>query len=162
WTNQDVTVTFTCADQGGSGVAGCSAPVSKTTEGEGQQVSGTATDNAGNSATNTAVVSIDKTAPTISAAPDRAPNGAGWYNDAVTGEGANLSSSATCTDKAGNTATKTVSGIQIDRTAPSTQGSVPDPLASGWYAGPVEVTLTGDDNLSGVAHTYYKVDGGAA
>jgi hypothetical protein len=38
WTNQNVTVTFTCADQGGSGLASCTAPVTTSTEGEGQQV----------------------------------------------------------------------------------------------------------------------------
>ncbi|MDX6240140.1 MAG: hypothetical protein QOG10_4960, partial [Kribbellaceae bacterium] len=69
---------------------------------------------------------------------------------------------ATCTDNAGNTANKTVSGIQIDRTAPTTAAVVPDPLTSGWYAGAVKVTLTGHDALSGVAAKYYSVDGGAA
>ena len=254
WINQDVTVTFACADQGGSGVATCSQPVTKTAEGAGQQVVGTATDGAGNSATDTAVVSIDKTAPSVTATADREPNGDGWYNgdvtvtfaatdalsgvattsgpqvlgegadqsatgsatdtagntasaaltginvdktapvltgtfspgwhagdvsvhwtctdalsgvaaapadDTVTGEGDNLSSSATCTDKAGNTASKTVSGIKIDRTAPTTTVEVPKSLPSGWYAGAVQVTLTGHDTLSGVAATLYSVDGGA-
>ncbi|MEU4606332.1 PxKF domain-containing protein [Kribbella sp. NPDC023972] len=252
WTNQNVTVTFDCADTG-SGVATCSAPVTKSTEGAAQQVTGSATDNAGNSASNTAAVSIDKTMPTITAAPDRAANAAGWYNDdvtvsftagdslsgvanvsppkvlgegtdqsasgsatdaagnvataqvtginvdktapvlngsfstgwhtddvvvtwsctdarsgvavapkddAVTGEGSNLSSTATCTDKAGNTATKTVSGIKIDRTAPSTTVAVPAPLESGWYADAVKVKLTGHDTLSGIGATYYRVDNG--
>jgi hypothetical protein len=254
WTNQDVTVTFACADSG-AGVASCTAPVTKTTEGASQPVVGTAIDNAGNSATDTANVSIDKTPPTISATASGTKNAAGWYKDdvtvtfscadalsgtascpaakllgegadqsaggtatdaagnsasgdvtginvdktqpvltgtfatgwhigdvtvtwsctdarsgpvaqpadgAVTGEGANLSSTATCTDKAGNTATETVSGIQIDRTAPTTTASVPDPLASGWYKGAIQVTLTGHDALSGVDTTYYRVDGGAA
>ncbi|MDQ0576244.1 OmpL47-type beta-barrel domain-containing protein [Agromyces albus] len=254
WSNQDVTVTFECADTG-SGVASCTAPVTQSSEGLSQQVTGTATDNAGNSASDTAVVSIDKTAPTISASADRAANEAGWYrddvtvsfsandalsglastspaqvlgeganqsatgtatdaagnsasagvsginidttapvltavfspgwhtdpvtviwsctdalsglatgpaNDTVSGEGGNLSSSATCTDAAGNTANTSVDGIQIDRTAPTTTASVPDPLASGWYADAVEVTLTGHDALSGIAATRYSVDGGAA
>jgi hypothetical protein len=255
WTNQDVTVVFECADQGGSGVASCAAPVTKSTEGEGQQVVGTATDNAGNSASDTAVVSIDKTKPTISAKADRATNAAGWYDDdvtvsfdatdalsgvasktadkvlgegadqsasgtatdaagnsasasvsginvdktkpvltasftggwhtgdvtvswsctdglsgpaaqpaddVVTGEGANLSSSASCTDKAGNTAIETVSGIKIDRTDPTTTAEVAAPPASDWYGDAAQVTLAGSDNLSGVAATYYSVDGGAA
>jgi hypothetical protein len=254
WTNGNVTVTFTCTDSG-SGVGSCSAPVTKSAEGDGQHIIGTATDNAGNSATDTATVSIDKTAPTVTAAPDRAPNGADWYNDDVivtytandalsgvasksadkvlgeganqsasgtatdaagnsasaavtginvdktaptlsasfasgwhtgdvtvnwsctdtlsgvetgpaddtlTGEGADLSSTATCTDKAGNAASKTVSGIKIDRTAPTTTAEVPDPLPSGWYKGAVQVTLTGHDTLSDVGTTYYSVDGGTA
>jgi hypothetical protein len=253
WTNDEVTVTFACADSS-SGVASCAAPVTKSSEGASQQVVGTATDNAGNSATDTAVVSIDKTPPTISATASGTRNAAGWYkddvtvtftcadalsgtatcpepkllsegenqsasgtvtdaagnsasdgitginidktppvlsgafisgwhtgdvavswsctdalsgpaaqpvDDNVTGEGADLSSTATCTDKAGNTATKTVSGIKIDRTAPTTTASVPDPLASGWYADAVQVTLTGHDALSGIGSTNYSVDGGA-
>jgi hypothetical protein len=255
WTNGDVTVTFTCTDQSGSGVASCTAPVTKSTEGKDQQVVGTATDNAGNSASDTAVVSIDKTKPTMTAKTDRAPNAAGWYDDdvtvsfdandelsgvasktadkvlgeganqsasgtatdaagnsasasvtginvdktdpelnasfssgwhtddvtvtwtcadalsgpvaqpaddVVTGEGNNLSSTASCTDKAGNTVTKTVDGIKIDRTAPATQAKVADANANGWYGDAVQVTLTGSDNLSGVDVTYYAVDGGAA
>ena len=254
WTNKDVTVTFACADSG-SGVAGCTAPVTKTTEGASQPVVGTATDNAGNSATDTATVSIDKTPPAISATASGTKNAAGWYkddvtvtftcadalsgtvtcpaatllgeganqsasgtatdaagnsasdgvtginvdktapvltgtfasgwhtgdvtvtwscadalsgpvaqpvDDAVAGEGSNLSSTRTCTDTAGNTATKTVDGIKIDRAAPTTTAVVPDPLASGWYAGAVQITLTGHDALSGVDSTKYSVDGGAA
>jgi hypothetical protein len=254
WTNSDVTVTFNCADTGSS-VASCTAPVTKSTEGAAKQVVGTATDNAGNSATNTATVSIDKTAPAISASADRPANGAGWYNDdvtvsytcadalsgvdtcpaaktltegadqsasgtmsdaagnsasagvtginvdktspaltssfpsgwhtgdvtvswsctdalsgpvaqpaddVVTGEAADLPSTATCTDKAGNTTAKTVSGIKIDRTAPSTTADVREPLASGWYADAVQVTLDGHDTLSGVDTTRYSVDGGTA
>ncbi|WP_134475146.1 PxKF domain-containing protein [Cryobacterium sp. Sr8] len=254
WTNADVTVTFLCTDSG-SGIAGCTAPATLRIEGASQQVVGTATDNAGNSAGNTAVVSIDKTPPTVTAGADRAPNGAAWYRDDVTvsfeaadalsgiasspaatvlgegenqsasgtatdaagnsasaeltginvdktapvltasfpagwhtadvavdwtctdalsgvatpptddvvdGEGNDLGSTRSCTDVAGNTATKTVSGITIDRTAPTTGASVPAPLASGWYADDVTVTLSAQDALSGIDVTYYSVDGGDA
>ncbi|WP_350275674.1 PxKF domain-containing protein [Kribbella sp. HUAS MG21] len=255
WSNQDVTVTFDCADQGGSGVAGCTAPVTKSAEGESQPVAGTATDNAGNSATDTAFVSIDKTAPSVVASKDRAANSAGWYDadvtvsfacadalsgvascpapkvlgeganqsatgsgtdnagntdsasvvgvnvdktapvltgsvpagwhtgdvtvswtctDAlsgpavqpadtkVTGEGANLTATATCLDKAGNTTTKTITGIQIDRTAPATALTVSGALHNGWYQSGINVALTADDNLAGVDSIYYSIDGGAA
>jgi hypothetical protein len=48
----NVRVSFTCADNtGGSGVASCSSPVTVDNEGIGHTVDGTATDNAGNSAT---------------------------------------------------------------------------------------------------------------
>ncbi|TFD47356.1 hypothetical protein E3T33_02520 [Cryobacterium sp. TMT1-2-1] len=253
WTNANVTVTFLCTDSG-SGIAACTAPATMSTEGASQQVVGTATDNAGNSASNTAVVSIDKTQPTISAGADRAPNGAGWYRDDVTvsfeaadalsgiasspaarilGEGENQSASGTatdaagnsasaeitgihvdktapvltasfpggwhtddvavdwtctdalsgvatpptddvvdgegndlvstrsCTDVAGNTATKTVNGIAIDRSAPTTSASVPVAPASGWYTAGVLVSLAGQDSLSGIDDTFYSVDGGA-
>ncbi len=263
WNNTDVVVTFVCADpqaangSTGSGIASCTASQTVTTEGTNQAVTGTATDNAGNSATDPATVSIDKKAPSISATVDRTANGAGWYNadvtvsftcgdalsgiatcpasktlgegadqsargtatdaagnsasaevkginvdktaptltgtpsttgwsrddvtvtwaasdalsglvgrvpppSTVTGEGDNLSASASVSDKAGHTTSETVSGIKIDRNAPSTSVSVPKPLPTGWYAGAVEVTLTGVDALSGVAKTYYSVDGGAA
>jgi hypothetical protein len=62
----------------------------------------------------------------------------------------------------GNIASKTVAGIKIDRTAPTTTATVPQPLASGWYGDAVQVTLSGHDGLSGVDRTHYKVDGAAA
>jgi len=252
WTNQDVTVTFNCADQGGSGVAGCTAPVTKSVEGE-YTVTGTATDNAGNSATDSAGVRIDKTAPTITATASGTKNGDGWYkgdvtvtfsaNDAksgvasvsptkvlgegpaqsasgtaidkagnsasavvsginvdktaptltgsfapgwhtgdvavswtcedalsgpaaqpadtiVAGEGGDLSATASCTDVAGNSTTTMLSGIKIDRTAPTTTAGISGTLVKGWYNADVDLTLTGTDNLSGTT-TYYTVDGGA-
>lgn len=253
WTNQNVSVAFNCMDQGGSGVASCTGDATVSTEGTGQKVTGTATDRAGNSATDTALVSIDKTAPVIAGATDRAANTDGWYEDdvtvsftatddrsgvasktadkvlgqgadqtvtgtatdaagnsadatvsginidktapvltgsfssgwhtgdvtvawtcidplsgpaaqpadsKVTGEGGNLSATATCTDKAGNSTTTTVSGIQIDRTAPTTAASVSGDLTNGWYNADVSFTLKGSDNLSGVADTFYSIDGG--
>src|SRR5579859_570972 len=65
WNNTSVTVSFNCADAL-SGVASCSAPVSLTNEGASQTVTGTAVDKAGNSASTTAIVNIDKTPPVIS------------------------------------------------------------------------------------------------
>lgn len=257
WTNQNVTVTFTCDDQGGSGLVSCTAPVTQGDETSlnGAAIVGTAKDGAGNSTTNTANVFIDKTAPTITATANGTKNAAGWYKDDVTvsysasdtlsgisgtpandvlgqgenlsasatvtdaagnsasagvsginidetapvliasvpsgwhtgdvtvswtctdalsqpasqpadtivkGEGANLSATASCTDNAGNTTVKTVDGIKIDRTAPTTTASVADPDASGWYRGDVKVTLNGSDNGSNIAATYYSVDGGDA
>ena len=81
----DVTVTFDCADQSTlSGIASCTAPQTVATEGQGQPVTGVALDNAGNTASDTATLNIDKTPPTITGAPDRAANAAGWYRDDVT------------------------------------------------------------------------------
>ena len=59
-----VTVTFTCSDPGGSGIASCSGPMTVTNETAGQTVTGTAVDNAGNAQTTQVVVKIDKTPPT--------------------------------------------------------------------------------------------------
>ena len=79
----------------------------------------------------------------------------------ITDEGDNLAATATVADQAGNKTTKTVGPIKIDRTAPTTTVDTPELPASGWYTGAVNVTLHSVDNLSQVAQTHYKVDGGA-
>ena len=80
WNAGDITASFTCVD-GTSGIASCSPPVTVTTEGAGQNATGTAIDRAGNStAVTVGGLNIDKTAPTTAATPDRAPNAKGWNN----------------------------------------------------------------------------------
>jgi RHS repeat-associated protein len=64
WNNTNVTVTFTCSDSG-SGIATCQGPISVTTEGAGQTVTGTAVDKAGRTSTVTVTLNIDKTAPVV-------------------------------------------------------------------------------------------------
>ena len=258
WHNGAVSVTFTCGDSGGSGIASCGPDRTVTSEGKDQAVTGTALDTAGNTATDPATVSIDTTRPVVtpSIGDGATRNEHGWYNQDVTvsyecvdalsgvdscsgpttlgeganqsatgvavdaagnigdatssgfnvdktppvltgtpsttgwsrgdvtvtwncvdalsgilttpapstvgGEGANLSTSTTCTDQAGNTTVTTVSGIAIDRAAPNSAGSVAQPFEGGWYADAVEVSLSATDALSDVAATYYSVDGGPA
>lgn len=174
WNNTDVAVSFSCADQAAlSGLKDCTDPQTVSTEGKAQQVTGTATDNAGNSMTGTATVNIDKTAPTITGAPDRAANAAGWYKNDVTvsfigrdglsgidtvsgpqhlGEGANQKVDGSATDNAGNSATTTVSGINIDKTAPDLSAAPKtQPNEKGWYNTDVTEVWAADDPLSGVA-----------
>ncbi len=79
---RDVTVTFTCADAL-SGIADCTSPQTVDEEGQSQSVTGTALDNAGNTATDPATVSLDETQPTISAVADGSPTADGWYNHSV-------------------------------------------------------------------------------
>src|SRR5205807_196960 len=68
WNNGAVTVSFACADQPGlSGIVSCPAPVTVSAEGLGQVVSATVFDNAGNSATTSALLNIDLTSPIVSA-----------------------------------------------------------------------------------------------
>jgi len=178
WYDDDLRVSFAAGDSL-SGVASKTAD-KVLTEGGGQSVTGTATDAAGNTAGDTvAGINIDKTAPSLTGSFP-----GGWHNgdvavswscldalsgpagqpadSTVAGEGRNLSATAVCSDKAGNSITKTVSGIQIDRTAPTTGIAVNGELHNGWYNAGVDLTLTADDNLSGVAKVYYSVDGGAA
>jgi hypothetical protein len=184
WYKDNVVVSFTCGDSL-SGIDSCTGPQTLQ-EGAGQSVTGTAVDAAGNSAQKTiSGIDIDKTAPSLSGAATTDPNGNGWYqgdvtvqwacsdalsgidgscpaNDTVSGEGDNLSASASVYDLAGNSEDATVSGIKIDRTAPVTQIDLPDPVADDWYAGPVQVTLNRSDNLSGVGLTHYSIDDGPA
>ncbi len=64
WNNSDVAITSDCSDAL-SGVASCSTPVQIAAEGANQLVAGVAVDNAGNEATATTRLNIDKTAPVI-------------------------------------------------------------------------------------------------
>jgi hypothetical protein len=184
WYKADVTVTFACGDEL-SGIASCSAP-RLLSEGANQTASGTAKDAADNSNDLSLLgISVDKTAPALTGAATTSPNSNGWYNadvtvrwaasdalsgldgpspldSTMTGEGNNVSASASVSDLAGNITSATVSGIKIDRTPPTTLVGVPDPLASNWYAGDVLVTLSTAPDLSGVDVTYYNVDGGGA
>ena len=171
WNNGDVTVTFTCEDTG-SGIASCTPQQVIATEGKDQLVKGTATDNASNSVSGSHSVSIDKGAPTIKASADRAPNGNGWYDadvtvgfetgDALSGvdrasaaktlaEGKAQSASGTVVDAAGNEASDGVTGINVDKTAPTLSGKATTaPNAAGWYKGDVTVAWTAGDALSGL------------
>jgi hypothetical protein len=182
WYDDDVVVSFTCGDSL-SGIDVCATP--KTLgEGANQSASGTASDLAGNSASASVTgINVDKTAPTLSGAATTSPNANGWYSGDVTvswtcsdalsgiagscpddstvsGEGDDLVASASVSDKAGNSKSANVGPIKIDRTAPITSASAPAPLESGWYAGPVQVTLGALDSVSGVDATYYSIDGG--
>lgn len=125
WNTSDVTVAFACSDQT-SGLAPGSPPTSKTVSAEGsaQLVSGACTDNAGNSASTSVSVSIDKTAPTISIASP-APG-------FIVARGEAQTVNFTCADL--------VSGIS------SCAGSAPDgsPLDTSTL-GPKTVTVTATD-----------------
>ena len=65
-------------------------------------------------------------------------------------------------DKAGNYSTEAYEWVSIDETAPTTTASLSGNQSSGIYYSKVGVTLTPvDTGGSGVAATYYTVDGGA-
>lgn len=114
---------------------------------------------------------VDTTPPTIQGSVDRAPNTDGWYNTEVTitftcsdagsgiatcpdpvtlsADGADQSVTGTATDQAGNTASVTVTGINIDRTAPEITWSGNE--SSYTLEQMVAITCTATDTLSGVA-----------
>jgi hypothetical protein len=133
-------------------------------------------DKAGNTATATVDhVNIDRTAPTVTATPSPSANTYGWNNsdvtvtfggsDALSGfdacdapvvlssEGPNQSATGNCTDKAGNSASATASGINIDKTAPLiTASRAPAANANGWNNTDVTASYSASDALSGLAN----------
>ncbi|MGG2105341.1 S-layer homology domain-containing protein [Lysinibacillus pakistanensis] len=181
WNNSDVNVRWTVNDSA-SGIDPMTIPSDRilTAEGDSLQVTGTVKDKAGNSATETVRIKIDRTPPTINGEATKPPNSTGWYNgdviiswtvsdalsgidpstspsnNVITGEGDNLFVTTSVSDNAGNSTTATVSGIRIDRTAPVTT-IVPPVLLSN---GTTRLTLTATDTLSGVKQTFYQIDNG--
>lgn len=170
WNNKNTTITFSCSDR--FGVDACPPPMTVSTEGVNQIVSGTATDNAGNTTSTSATVNLDKTPPTISYTLSPAPNANSWNNsdmivtfncsDALSGiqtcpspvtvgtEGVNQTITGTATDKAGNSASVTANA-NLDKTAPVITASIDgEPNVQGWYGGDVTITYTCSDSLSGI------------
>jgi hypothetical protein len=174
WNNSNVTVTWSCVDKE-SGVVASPITQTVTTEGSNQSVTGTCTNKAGLTSSNTQTgISIDKTAPGISfTGRSPAANGNGWNSTSVTlnwsctdslsgiasgttsqtvtTEGANQTSTGTCTDRAGNISTNTQTGINIDLTAPSASANaLPAPNGNGWNNSAVTVSFSGTDSPSGI------------
>ncbi|MEN4100826.1 MAG: hypothetical protein ROW52_12960, partial [Anaerolineaceae bacterium] len=169
------TVTYTCADAT-SGIATCTLP-RQFGEGADQSHTGEAKDKAGNTAsTGVSDIDVDLTAPTISAAVTPARPASGWWNIAsgaptvtytcadvtsgidtctsphLFGQGENLNHTGEAKDKAGNTASISVSDIDVDLTAPTISAAVtPIRPASGWWniaSGAPTVTYTCADVTS--------------
>jgi hypothetical protein len=162
--NYDTSVSVSCTP-----VSGSAFPITTT------EVTCSAVDAAGNHAADTTfnVIVQDTTAPVISGAPTTSANANNWYNADVTvhftctdsGSGVasvtpdtTLSTSAagqhvlgTCTDVAGNSATFDVTGINIDKTAPTDVILTPSGTAgtNGWYTSDVTISTSGTDSISG-------------
>jgi hypothetical protein len=175
WNNTNVTVNWTCTDIT-SGPVAPSVSQTVSSEGAGQSASGTCTDAAGNTkSTNQTGINIDKTNPSASGAPSRAPDFNGWYNHAlsVAFSGADalsgiascsaaipysgpdreniMAGTGFCTDEAGNVSpTVNASLFKYDATSPTAVVSVSAPDHGEWYNQPLTVSFTWSDNLSGV------------
>jgi microsomal dipeptidase-like Zn-dependent dipeptidase len=153
WHRTDVSVGYTFSDAGSGLVPGAPAggTLSFTTEGTGLTQSVSTADVAGNVASAASpAIHLDKTAPTIVGSRTPAANASGWNNTPVSvsfscsdslsgteacsapstlgGEGANQSQDGLARDRAGNTASATVSGINIDLTPPVVTCSNTAPL----------------------------------
>ena len=142
WNNADVTATFTATD-GGSGIDGdASVQVVFANEGANQSATRTFRDRAGNEASaSVSGINIDKTAPNVAVTRDPPAGPNGWNSTSVTAtftatdalsgvdgsasenvvfanDGENQTATRTFSDRAGNEASATITGINIDRTPP--------------------------------------------
>ena len=135
---------------------------------------GNSTCSSGTTVADSASFTLDNTAPLINATRVPVANANGWNNtsvavnftcsdlNAVTScgpnatvstQGANQSVTGTAVDAAGNTASTTVSAINVDVTAPTLTG-LPTTAANanGWYNSNVSINWTCTDALSGFAN----------
>ncbi|HXA83688.1 MAG TPA: carboxypeptidase regulatory-like domain-containing protein [Candidatus Dormibacteraeota bacterium] len=160
WNNTDVSITYQCS--GGVPPVQCPAAKTVTLEGANQVVSSTATDAAGQTASASTTLNIDKTAPTITATVAPVPGANGVViapavitfacADGLSGisvcpapinvttAGANQAFSGSATDKAGNTASTSVTlSVQL---APLSviASAAPPPNAAGWNNTAVSIT----------------------
>ncbi|MFL5807226.1 MAG: PxKF domain-containing protein, partial [Roseiflexaceae bacterium] len=175
WYTSDVTVSWSVVDAEStiSSQTGCDT-TTVTSDTNGVTFTCTAT-SAGGTNSQPVTIKRDATAPTIAFASRTPANSNSWNNSAVsviwtcsdamsganaanvsqtlTSEGANQSATGTCMDLAGNSASDTQSGINIDTTAPSGVSGTPttSPNATGWYNAPVTVMFSGTDTTSGIA-----------
>jgi hypothetical protein len=183
WYVSDVTLTWTVTDSESPNSLQTSGCVNQsiTSDQASTDYSCSASSAGGSSGPVTVSIKRDATAPTISHALSASPNANNWFNADVTvtftcddatsgiascladgeagdsktlGEGANQSASGTATDLAGNTATDSATGINIDKTAPSISDdgfSSGTAGLAGWYTSAVAESFAASDALSGLA-----------
>ena len=170
WHNEDVIVTFEASDA--SGIANITPDVTVSIEGENQVITGTATDQAGNTASVSVTINLDKTAPTLTANLSTSANGNGWHkenltisyttqdnlsgvqatpqNEVITTEGENQQITKTITDLAGNTTSQTTT-INLDKTAPTIIANLSQqPNANDWFNQDITISYIAEDSLSGL------------
>ena len=165
WTNSDATVNWNWTDSG-SGIDPNNCTQSSTSSGEGAiTVTSACSDLAGNSASDSVTVHVDKTAPT-----DAPSYPSGWTNSDATvtwnwtdggsgidpasctqsstssGEGS-ITLSSSCTDLAGNTSSDSVT-VHVDKTAPTVSYTGGDTYTVDQT---VSVTCSASDAGSGIA-----------
>ena len=174
WYTTNVTINWSIVDPESVilSTSGCNA-ITLTAETLGTKLTCSATSDGGDS-TVSKTIKLDKTAPTVAAAPARVPDANGWYNHALsvsfsgsdpksglascvaakTYAGPDTGSASvggTCSDNAGNVGAATL-GLKYDATAPQVTGSSAGRAAdsNGWYNHAVAVSFAGSDAMSGV------------
>lgn len=173
WFDRDVTINWMATDPDpSSGQSALPEATIVNKEGVATYTSASTCDLAGNCATGSVEVRLDKTAPDIGYSLSASPSLYGWQNSGVTvtfscadqtsgidscslpetvsGDGMHLVA-GTGVDKAGNSASVNVL-VSLDTTKPVvTQQVAPLPNVSGWNNTDVLVTPHCSDNLSGIA-----------
>jgi len=179
WINRlPVSVTFTATDNL-SGAKTTTPDVEIIEEGT-HNIAYQSTDNAGNvEEAKTVVVKVDTTPPVTTAKVTPAPNAAGWHNTLpvkvsfsatdnlsgvktttpdveITEEGIhNLAYQST--DNAGNVEVEKTITVRVDTTTPTTTDDYQ--FNETWTNKDANIALTATDAQSGVANTYYTIDG---
>jgi Glucodextranase, domain B/IPT/TIG domain len=160
WNNTNVTVSYACS--GGVPPVQCPGPQTVTTEGANQVVAASATDANGNHATVAVTLNIDKTNPGVTASVTPAPANGVVTAPAtvtfvctdtlsgtascpatinVTTAGAHQTFSGTATDRAGNTASTSVTlSVQLAPLSVSATAA-PASNAAGWNSSDVAVSF---------------------
>ncbi len=184
WYVSDVTVSWTVVDNESeiTSMSGCD-PTTIASDTAGTTLTCTAT-SAGGTSSASVTIKRDATPPTITGSRSPGPNAYGWNNTDVTvtftcsdalsgiascgpdvtlsGEGAGQSATGTAVDQAGNSASTTVSGINIDKTPPTLSNltATPNPAAVNTL---VTFSAAVEDTLSGLAQVVYEysLDGGS-
>jgi hypothetical protein len=176
WYRASVRIDWNASPGDLSGIASCSPSITYSgPDTPGTDRTGSCTDNAGNSSSDTFTVRYDTLAPTVNApTPVRVPDHNGWYNhavridwsgiDAMSGiasctsltysgpDGAGASVGGTCSDRAGNVATARNFGLDYDATAPATtvMPARSSPDHNGWYNHSLQISWSGNDATSGI------------
>ena len=175
WNRRNVTVSFVCSDLE-SGIATCPASVVVDVEGADQVVSGTAVDESGNTATADAWVSLDKTAPSLTASSSPETTAYGWTTgpfvvtfsatDALSGADletltppravsvarAHRRLKGRVRDLAGNLSRIRVPGVQIDADEPVISVALSPPVVGAEFGNSaVTAHFTCSDATSGIA-----------
>jgi len=171
WEDTPPTVSYTCTPAAAP-ITSCPLPQTVNTSGANQKVTGTVTDAAGNTAAVTTSLNIELQGPVVAATATPGPNATGWNKtpvtvsftctpgiaplascpapQTVTTQAADQLISGTVTDTAGNSALGSAT-VSLDQTAPMITASLLPPAnANGWNNGPVTVTFTCTDALSGI------------